>query len=66
MEEGRVRFLMVRNIEIFHFNPPHPAPLPHGERGVPDGSIFERSHLQTEERPQREKNLPEALHIGTF
>jgi hypothetical protein len=34
MEEGRVRFLIVRNIEIFHFDPPHPAHLPHGERGI--------------------------------
>jgi hypothetical protein len=32
MGEERVGVIRVRNIEIFHFDPPHPAPLPHGER----------------------------------
>jgi hypothetical protein len=34
--EGRVRVIMVRNIEMFCFAPPHPNPLPQGERGFPD------------------------------
>ena len=36
--EGRVRVIMVWNIEMFCFAPPHPNPLPQGERGFPDGN----------------------------
>ena len=35
--EGRVRVIMVQSIEMFCFAPPHPNPLPQGERGFPDG-----------------------------
>ena len=34
--EGRVRVILVQNIEMFCFAPPHPSPLPQGERGFPD------------------------------
>jgi len=34
--EGRLRVIMVQNIEMFCFAPPHPNPLPQGERGFPD------------------------------
>ena len=33
-----MRVIMVRNIEMFCFAPPHPNPLPQGERGFPDGN----------------------------
>ena len=29
---GKGGVIRVRKIEIFHFDRPHPAPLPHGER----------------------------------
>ena len=36
--EGRVRVITVQNFKVFVFTPPHPDPLPPGERGVPDGN----------------------------
>ena len=32
--------VMARNIKTFHFDPPHPNPLPPGERGFPVRSAF--------------------------
>ena len=32
MGEGRVGVIMVKNFKGFRFDPPHPAPLPPGER----------------------------------
>jgi hypothetical protein len=40
--KGRVRVIMVQNIEMFCFTPPHPNPLPQGERGFPDGNYLKK------------------------
>jgi hypothetical protein len=36
MGEGEGGVIMARNFKTFYFYPPHPAPLPLGERGFPD------------------------------
>ena len=38
MGKGRVGVIMAQNLNTFHFNPPHPTPLPQGERRFPDGN----------------------------
>jgi len=34
--DGGVGVIMVENFKGFRFDPPHPAPLPQGEREFPD------------------------------
>jgi len=38
----RVGVIMDKNFKTFHFDPPHPSPLPQGERGFPNGHELER------------------------
>jgi hypothetical protein len=37
MGEGGVGVIMSRNFKTIYFHPPHPRPLPQGEREFPDG-----------------------------
>jgi hypothetical protein len=39
---------MARNINTFHFDPPHPIPLPLGERGFPDGNYTRIPKIEEE------------------
>jgi len=41
MGEGGVGVIISRDFKAFHFDPPHPGPLPRGEREFPDENQLE-------------------------